>query len=385
MISRKVDLLLKDNTAKLKENIFLYKGDYGIKLRFNIMKELDYYLTGDSYIEENSLEGSNVVVLFKKPSGESFYTEESKIEDGYVTFIVTNDMTDEFNEIGDYKLQIRLVGNDYRLTIPSICFNVGELISDIEEDDTEPIVDRAIVGKAKLLNSNSISLFSIDKDGYIRTYWQNGDIITKERLNNIEEGIEYLYQKIDELSYKAITINSFNLSVSQAELGQVINSLTMNWSCSKNPTSQNINGTILETTARTYIYSTPLNSNKTFTLTVSDGKTTVSRNASITFNNCKYYGTSLSSSYDATLISSLTKNITGSRTGSWTVNARENEYIFFAIPTRYGTPSFNVGGFDGGFSKVNTIQYTNNYDYTESYDIYKSDNHSLGNTTVTVK
>ena len=58
---------------------------------------------------------------------------------------------------------------------------------------------------------------------------------------------------------------------------------------------------------------------------------------------------------------------------------------FYAVPTRYGDVSFNVGGFDGGYSKVATIEFTNASGYKENYDIYKSDNANLGNTTVTAK
>lgn len=200
MINRKVDVLLKDNTAKLKEKIFLYKDDYGVNLRFNIVKELDYYIKKENIIETNSLEGSKVIVLFVNPSGEGFYTSEGFIEEGYVSFTVTHEMTDEFRDCGEYKLQIRLIGDDYRLTIPSFTFTVSELISDTNiNNNNPPVVGRAIVGNSALMASSSATLFTIE-DGYIKTTWENGDIITKERLNNIEDGIANLYEKIDETS-----------------------------------------------------------------------------------------------------------------------------------------------------------------------------------------
>ncbi|WP_157796132.1 hypothetical protein [Thomasclavelia cocleata] len=55
------------------------------------------------------------------------------------------------------------------------------------------------------------------------------------------------------------------------------------------------------------------------------------------------------------------------------------------MPARYGAVNFNVGGFDGGFTKVATIEFTNASGYTENYDIYKSDNANLGTQTVTCK
>ena len=66
------------------------------------------------------------------------------------------------------------------------------------------------------------------------------------------------------------------------------------------------------------------------------------------------------------------------------VNAINDEYIYYAFPSRLGTPIFKVGGFEGGFSKVSTISFTNIYNFTENYDIYKSDNVNLGDTTIVI-
>ena len=45
---------------------------------------------------------------------------------------------------------------------------------------------------------------------------------------------------------------------------------------------------------------------------------------------------------------------------------------------------YNKGVIASGFNKVNTIEFTNASGYVESYDIYKSTNSNLGNTTVVV-
>ena len=82
---------------------------------------------------------------------------------------------------------------------------------------------------------------------------------------------------------------------------------------------------------------------------------------------------------------SLSKGLQASKGKTFTVNAGENEHIFYAVPSRYGTCMFNVGGFDGGFSKVTTFDFVNASGFKESYDVYKSTNDNLGSTTVTVK
>lgn len=95
----------------------------------------------------------------------------------------------------------------------------------------------------------------------------------------------------------------------------------------------------------------------------------------------KFYGTSLSlTSINDLSYSSLASN----RSGSFSVNAQANEYIYLAIPSSFGTPTFYVGGFEGGFNLDSTVNYINPYGITTNYNIYKSDNHSLGETTVNV-
>ena len=189
---------------------------------------------------------------------------------------------------------------------------------------------------------------------------------------------------LDELLYKAITITSFNISKSIAEIGELVSNLKLTWSYSKEPTVQKLDGTILDNSIRDHIITSNITSNKTFKLEVSDGKTTVSRNAAINFYNGRYHGVSNSETYDSDFILSLNKTLTNSRACNFTVNCGQGQYIFFAIPTRFGTPTFSVGGFSGGFVKVSTLDFTNKFGYTEPYDIWKSENSNLGKIAVVV-
>ena len=80
----------------------------------------------------------------------------------------------------------------------------------------------------------------------------------------------------------------------------------------------------------------------------------------------------------------LTKTLQASKAKTFTVNAGTGKHIYYIIPTRYGTPVFKVGGFEGGFAKLGTVNFTNASNYAENYDVYKSSNDNLGNTTVVV-
>ena len=148
---------------------------------------------------------------------------------------------------------------------------------------------------------------------------------------------------------------------------------------------QTINNQSLETSVREKTY-TAVTADTTYTLKgISENDVEKSKSVSVKFYNGIYYGKSNSSSYNAALINSFTKVLSDSKARTVTVNAGSGEYIFYCLPTRLGTPSFNVGGFDGGFSKVATVNFTNSDSFAENYDIYKSDNANLGNTTVVVK
>jgi hypothetical protein len=76
--------------------------------------------------------------------------------------------------------------------------------------------------------------------------------------------------------------------------------------------------------------------------------------------------------------------LSGEKSRNITINSTPNTYIYYCLPNSLGTPIFAVGGFMGGFSKVASLNFTNFSGYTSTYDIWKSDQSSLGVTTVTI-
>lgn len=203
-------------------------------------------------------------------------------------------------------------------------------------------------------------------------------------LPDYDHDIAILKQQMDELT-NPFNISSFTISQSVAQIGSSV-TVTLQWSYSKNDIiNQFLNTEALDLTIREKSYA-DVKSNQNYTIKVtSTNNTTREKSVSIRFYNGIYYGKSSSSIYDESLIKSFTKVLSDSKARTITVNALAEEYIFYCIPSRLGTPNFNVGGFDGGFNKVNTISFTNSDNYTENYDIYKSTNSNLGNTTVVIK
>lgn len=72
------------------------------------------------------------------------------------------------------------------------------------------------------------------------------------------------------------------------------------------------------------------------------------------------------------------------RNRTFTVNAGVGKHILYVIPSAFGAPTFNVGGFDGGFTKIGTVSHQNAQGYTQDYDVWRSVQPNLGQTTVKV-
>lgn len=220
---------------------------------------------------------------------------------------------------------------------------------------------------------------------------ENGYSGTKEEYNDYlataPARLAELEKRIAELLYKAISITSFTNNVGTAEKGETVTAVTLNWSLNKAPKTLTLDGETLDTGLRTkQLTDQNITSNKSWTLTATDERdTTVSKTTEIAFYNGAYYGAAtLPTNIDSAFVLTLTKVLTSSRKRTITVTAGEGEYIFYAIPSSFGTPAFFVGGFEGGFNLVKTFQFTNSKGYTEEYSVWQSANAGLGATTVEV-
>lgn len=205
------------------------------------------------------------------------------------------------------------------------------------------------------------------------------------------EGVAYgdrtVKDVLDDLLYTAIQITAFSNNVNTVEMGSTVNTVVLNWNYNKTPKTLTLDGESIDVELKTKtIENAAITKNKTFTLKATDDRNATSqKTTNITFLNGVYYGAAVApETVDSAFVLKLTKTLQGGKGKTFTVNAAEGESIFYIIPTRYGTPAFKVGGFDGGFTKLTTIQFTNASSYTESYDVWKSDNTGLGSTTVVV-
>lgn len=202
--------------------------------------------------------------------------------------------------------------------------------------------------------------------------------------------IETLQQQMADLLYKAISFSSVSVSPSSVLMGSTVSSVTVSWSLNKAPTTLKFNNTDVASDklvqSGSIVQSGSWTANATFTMAATDERdASASKSAALSFMNNVYYGVgNLNNSPNSSFVTGLTAELRSSKKPSITVNAGSNKYIYYAQPTRLGACSFAVGGFSGGFEAAKTVNVTNSAGYAEDYYVYRSTNHSLGSTTVTI-
>lgn len=236
---------------------------------------------------------------------------------------------------------------------------------------------------------------------YEKNNWKTGDKISAERLNHMEDGIysanslipytnkrvEELEKSVADLLYKAIDITSFTITPSVAEMGATVNSVNLKWAINKNPVKLTVEGNSVAVNLReTTLNALSLTKAHTFNVSATDERgATDSMSKTLSFYNGVYYGLlAEGAALDSAAVLTLTRELTNTKGRKFSVTCGEGQRIAYAIPSRLGTPTFKVGGFEGGFYLAATIDFTNASGYTEPYAVWLSSNTNLGATTVEV-
>lgn len=201
-----------------------------------------------------------------------------------------------------------------------------------------------------------------------------------------DPNITNVKEALDKLFYVDLAISSFTVSPSEAETGDTVTSLTYNWSYNKDIKSQSFDGEVLNNAVRTKTINGQFKTNISKSLKASDGTLEKTSTATLTFKDGRYYGVSASDPTIEEVVSNFTRNLNLNKGGSFTVNAGSGQYIYLLVPYSMNGISFSVGGFEGGFEKINdNYQFTRYPGTTVRCVLFRSDNPSLGNTTVTIK
>ena len=204
---------------------------------------------------------------------------------------------------------------------------------------------------------------------------------------NVDLALDALFSKV---YYVKPTCS---LSASKAggtfEMGTTITSpIVFTWKTNKTITSQTLTGcTLADASVRTAIYNTNVTTDKTFTLSVSDGENSASSSISYKFLNNVFWGSaSTVETYDSTFISALSnKRLASAVKGTYSFNIASGEYGFWAVPSNMTISSVWIGGFEVTVDDLGTVSYTNAQGYTRDYKLYKTGKSGLGAISAEIK
>lgn len=189
-------ITINNDKATLDKPIYFYIGDGNITCLFTI-KEIGKTARFGKINDSNMIQENDSIdygeARIYKPSKDHADTARAEIIGDKLKIEFNFDNIDEYSEAGIHKLQIHLydnaTGNRNRLTIPPIDINVLMPIG----LDTN-LIDEAMVDYSILdVTDEEVPTFTID-GYYNKTTWETGHIITKNKLNKIEDA---LYQMND--------------------------------------------------------------------------------------------------------------------------------------------------------------------------------------------
>ena len=167
-------------TSYIDDQIILFKGDRNVEVQIT--------LKNNPFKSKDGSSASCAQLIIDREAGPLF-SEISQISNNRISFVVTGEMIDDFEELGDYNFQIVLFNQDQtsRVTLPIVY--AGIIIK-------EPLYEETIAGRTFANNERAVLLASNDPEevfddngDYNRTNWNSGDIITDTKLNKIEEAL----------------------------------------------------------------------------------------------------------------------------------------------------------------------------------------------------
>lgn len=308
------------------------------------------------------------------------------------TFAYTDDVSEVANKNVMTNATGEVVLSAFDDTLSSTSSNAPQTKVVLAEVDKKVNIDQGV--------DNANKLLSVGADG-------NVTLVEASALGNSAENISYTddnyptYTNVDiaikeiltRLDWVDIAIESFVVSPNQTqyEYGETLSAGTLifSWLTNK-PDITTISLTDMSPTITdvSCVYNHDLDVTKSFILTISDSKTTVSKTIKISFDSKVYWGASdiipeeLTSEWILGLSNS---KFATSKTGDYTFSADTNEYGIIAMPSSFGNPVCYIGGFETTLEKLGQLNFVNSSGGQKPYTVYKTGQHSLGSFTMNLK
>ena len=272
----------------------------------------------------------------------------------------------------------------------------GKYISILSVGVSEPAytsqiwIDTTNVSKPVLKIHNGTNWIAVSGSGS-ETGVSTADSVTYDNPNfvqydTVDTALDALFAKV--YYVKPTCSLSADKRGGTFEMGTVISApITFTWTTNKNITSQTLTGcTLADASVRTATYNTNVTSNKTFTLSVSDGENSASSSVSYNFLNKVFWGSASTGIYNSAFINALSnKKLASAIKGTYSFNIASGEYGFWAVPSNMSISSVWIGGFEVTVDDLGIVSYTNAQGYTRDYRIYKTGKSGLGAISAEIK
>ena len=272
----------------------------------------------------------------------------------------------------------------------------GKYISILSVGVSEPAytsqiwIDTTNVSKPVLKIHNGTNWIAVSGSGS-ETGVSTADSVTYDNPNfvqydTVDTALDALFAKV--YYVKPTCSLSADKRGGTFEMGTVISApITFTWTTNKNITSQTLTGcTLADASVRTATYNTNVTSDKSFTLSVSDGENSASSSVSYKFLNNVFWGSASTGIYNSAFINALSnKKLASAIKGTYSFNIASGEYGFWAVPSNMTISSVWIGGFEVTVDDLGTVSYTNAQGYTRDYRIYKTGKSGLGAISAEIK
>lgn len=205
-------------------------------------------------------------------------------------------------------------------------------------------------------------------------------------VDSSTRGLAAKVQQLIDMFAEDLTITSFTNNRNSVEVGSTVTSTTLTWVINNVVTTQSLNQSIgsIDEDLRTYDHTDSYTTNRTYTLTVSDGTTTDTANTTISFLRKMYWGVNSGTTInDAGILALSGSQFATSRSKTFTVSP-SSQYIYFAYPASFGTATFHINNFLVNDFVLSVQDHTNASGSTVSYNVYRTNNVLTGTYTIEV-
>lgn len=319
------------NISEIDEK-FSVKSDIPTKLS-DLENDVDF-------INHNDLDESLNGKADKSTTLEGYGIEDAYTKDVIQQVALTGDYNDLLNKPDPYELPIATAN-----TLGGVKIGKGVVsVNGVIQVDTSSI--------------DAVSTINGKQGDVILT---SDDIMYKDKT---------VYEILDELLYEDPIVklsggNNFENGSS--------NTINLTWTINKDIISQSLNNNIgeIDKDLRKYTIEN-VTSNKTYTISVNDGKKIASSSTNVNFLNKRYWGVSKKDTLSNDEILSLSNELTTSRIQNRTFDCSGGKYFYFVIPTTLCNGiKFTVGGLSFSNLDIQTINVTNKFNHTIQYNIYR--------------